>query len=256
MKCILVIAGSDSSGGAGIQADIKTAYRLKYHAMTIISALTAQNSLKVADIMPIPEEFISKQLHVVLEDILPDAVKIGMLFSTDAVKVVSDVLSKKKLSPVVLDPVIKASTGAMLLKQESILLIKNRLFPLVDVITPNVSEAESLSGVRIKNLQDVEKSALVLYKTGVKQVIITGFCSEDKIVDVGYDGKDFFYIEDKPLLSASHSHGSGCVYSTSLAIFLAEGYSLQHAASLAHKFTMNAIRKGYPLGKGSGPVCP
>ncbi|RLB11217.1 MAG: bifunctional hydroxymethylpyrimidine kinase/phosphomethylpyrimidine kinase [Deltaproteobacteria bacterium] len=255
MKSILVIAGSDSCGGAGIQADIKAAYKLRYHAMTVISALTAQNTVKVADIMPVPEEFISKQLHVVLEDVMPDAVKIGMLFSTAAIKVVSDVLSKKKLFPVVLDPLLRASTGAMLLKQEGILCLK-RLFPQVDVITPNIYEAGLLSGIEIKHIKDVEKAALVLHKTGAKKVIITGFCSKDKIIDVGYDGKDFFYIEDKPLLSALHSHGSGCVYSTSLAIFLAEGYSLKQAASLAHKFTMNAIRQGYPLGKGSGPVCP
>ena len=255
MKCILVIAGSDSSGGAGIQADIKTAYKLKYHAMTVICALTAQNSLTVAEIMSVPEKFISKQLYVVLKDTLPDAVKIGMLFSADAIKAVSDALSRYKLSPVVLDPLLRASTGPYLLKQDALLLLK-RLFCQVDVITPNVYEAEQLSGVEIKDLKDVEKAALVLHKIGAKRIIITGFRLQEKIVDVGYDGKNFFYIEDEAILSTPHSHGSGCIYSTSLAIFLAEGLSLQQAASSAHEFTKNAIKNGYPLGKGSGPVCP
>ena len=254
MKCILIIAGSDTSGGAGIQADIKTAYKLGYHAVTIISALTAQNSLKVSDIMPVSGEFILKQMNTVLEDIKPDAVKIGMLFSINAIKKVAETISKYNLSPVVLDPILKASTGAWLLEKGNMEELKNRLFPLVDVITPNIYEAELLSNVKIKNMNDIESAAKILNKMG-SQVVITGYHIKDEVIDIGYNGKDFFYIKDKSI-DAKNAHGSGCIYSTSLSIFIAEGYSLTKAARLAHDFTKDAIKKGYSLGKGSGPAVP
>lgn len=255
MKCILVIAGSDSIGGAGIQADIKTAYKLGYHAVTVISALTAQNSLKVSDIMSVPDEFISKQINTILEDIRPDTVKIGMLFSIDAIEEVSEAILRYNLSPVVLDPILKASTGAWLLEKENIEELKRLLFPLVYVITPNVSEAELLSGVKINNLRKAEDAARTLKEMG-PNVIITGYYTKDNnMVDIVYDGKGFFYIKDL-VIDARNSHGSGCVFSTSLSIFIAEGHSLIQAAELAHNFTKEAIKRGYTLGKGAGPVMP
>jgi len=254
MKCILIIAGSDSCGGAGIQADIKAAYKLRYHAATVISAITAQNSTSVVDIMPVDEDFIFKQLKAVLDDIVPDAVKIGMLFSAKAISVVLEFLKKYNLHPVVLDPIVKASTGASLLEEDGIDSLK-RLFLAADVITPNSWEAAFFTDMNINSIDDMKRAAISLYKTGAKNIVITGFSKEKEIFDLIYDGKQFSYIKD---IKASylHTHGSGCVYSTSLSIFLAEGYPLKDAALLAHNFTKEAILKGYPMGKGSGPVFP
>ena len=252
MKCILIIAGSDSSGGAGIQADIKTAYKLGYHPATVISALTAQNSTGVRDIMPIPKEFIAKQINALLEDITPNAVKIGMLFSLDAIKLVAETISD--FSPIVLDPIIRASTGSLLLKEGGTEYMKQKLFPMVDLITPNRDEAEILSGVNIRNLDDMQNAAKILHALGT-DVVITGYHEKDKVIDLAYDGKDFFFIEDEAI-ETRHGHGTGCVFSTSIAIFMAQGDSLQNAAQLAHKFTKEAINRAYPLGRGSGPVFP
>ncbi len=254
MRSILIIAGSDSCGGAGIQADIKAAYRLGYHPMTVISALTAQNSIGVFDIMPVPREFISKQMNVILDDIMPDAVKIGMLFSIDAIAAVADMLLMYDLSPVVLDPLIQASTGAALLERGGMDRIKEKLFPIVSLITPNRHEAELLLNIKIDTLRELEEAAKALYDMGT-MVVITGYCERDKVIDLAYDGRNFFYIEDKAI-DIRHGHGSGCVFSTSIAIYLAEGKPLQRAVQLAHEFTKQAIKRGYPLGRGSGPVFP
>lgn len=256
MKSILIIAGSDSSGGAGIQADIKTAYKLGYHPATVISALTAQNSVRVLDIMPIPKRFILNQIKAVLEDMVPDAVKIGMLFSLDAITAVVDMFSANKIYPIVLDPLIQASTGAALLEEGGIEKIKKVLFPTVNIITPNKYEAELLSNIKISNLKDLENAAMALHEEGAGLgVVITGYYKKDRIIDLIYDGRDLVYIEDSAL-DITHGHGSGCVFSTSMAIFLSEGNSFQKAAQLAHEFTKSAIKRGHPLGKGSGPVYP
>ena len=253
MKCILIIAGSDPSGGAGIQADIKTAYKLGYYPMTVISALTAQNSFKISDMMSIPKEFVLKQMSIILEDRIPDAVKIGMLFSADIIREVKEMLLRYKLSPIILDPLCRASTGAPLLEKGAENMLKE-LFPIVDIITPNRSEAEFFAGIKISTQKDLEKAAKMLYSMGTK-VLITGYKKRDKIIDLIYDGKDFFYVEDN-IIDARNSHGSGCVFSTSLSIFIADGKPLIEAAQLAHIFTKEAIKKGCAIGKGPGSVMP
>ena len=255
MKCLLAIAGSDSCAGAGIQADIKTAYKLNYHAVTVISALTAQNSVDVLDIMAVPQDFIYKQLKAILDDIVPDATKIGMLFSSEAIEIVSEVLLKNRLPCIVLDPLVRSSTGKMLLDENGICKLKKRLFPVVDLITPNVYEAEILTETKIKNLKDMEKASIILYEAGAKNVIITGYHKRGKIIDMVFDGRDFFYIKDT-LLPSQHNHGSGCVYSSSIAIYMSQGHPLKKAATFAHDFTKEAIMHGYPMGKGSGSVFP
>ncbi len=254
MKCIMIIAGSDSSGGAGVQADIKTAYKLGYHPATVISALTAQNSVGIQDIIPVPKEFISKQINAILEDMTPEAVKIGMLFSIDAIKLLADIFSVHGLSPIVLDPIIRASTGAFLLEEGGIEEMKRKLFPTVTLITPNKYEAEILSGININSLRDMEEAARILHDFGT-EVVITGHYERDKVFDLAYDGMDSFFIEDEAI-DTRHGHGSGCVFSTSIAIFLSQGIPLPSATRFAHKFTREAIKKAYSIGKGSGPVLP
>jgi len=254
MKSILVIAGSDSISGAGIQADIKTAYKLNYHALAVITALTAQNSVEILDIMPVSENFFKKQIKAVLDDVIPDSVKIGMLFSKKIIRILCEILPIYDLHPIVLDPIIKSSTGYMLLEEGGIEELK-KLFSISDVITPNVNEAEELTKTRIRSLKDMEKAVSILYETGAKNVVITGLKIKDRIFDLVYDGREIDVIEDEVIIS-KNSHGSGCVYSTSFSIFLEKGYSLREAARLSHHFTKDAIKRGYPLGRGSGPVFP
>ncbi len=254
MKSILIIAGSDTFGGAGIQADIKTAYKLGYHPFTIISALTAQNSVSIKEIMPVTKDFISKQLDTVLEDVRPDSVKIGMLFSSDIINIIADKLLYYNLSPIVLDPLVRASVGKKLLSNDGVDILKNRLFPLADVITPNKYEAEFFLDLKINTLKDMEEAAKRLFDLG-PNVVITGYITNDAIIDVVYNGKKFFYVKDKKI-NATNSHGSGCVFSTSLSIFLSEKTPLFQAVYFAHNFTKKAIQQGYPLGKGSGAVLP
>ena len=254
MKSILVIAGSDSISGAGIQADIKTAYKLNCHALSVITALTAQNSLEILDIMPISEGFFRKQIKAVLDDVTPDSVKIGMVFSKGIIRLLREILPAYDLHPIVLDPIIRSSTGYMLLEEGGVEELK-RLFPISDVITPNASEAEELTKTRIRSLEDMERAASILHEAGAKNVVITGLKMRDRIFDLIHDGREIDVIEDE-IITSKNSHGSGCICSTSLSIFLERGLSLKEAAQLSHQFTKDAIKRGYPLGRGSGPAFP
>ncbi|MBN1624953.1 MAG: bifunctional hydroxymethylpyrimidine kinase/phosphomethylpyrimidine kinase [Deltaproteobacteria bacterium] len=254
MKYILTIAGSDSCGGAGIQADIKAITGLGCHALTAITAVTAQNSRGVSGIHEIPSEFIAMQIETVARDILPDAVKIGMLSSAPVIETVAGIIKTHGLKNIVLDPVMKASTGRDLIQASSISLLKEMLLPLADVITPNLDEAEILAGGRVKTPADMERAALELKKMG-PLVVITGGHLAGNCMDLLYDGRDFHRFHGERIVTET-THGTGCVFSSSLACFLAMGNNIVDATGLAHEFTRRAIENGYSCGKGPGTVSP
>ncbi len=250
----MAIAGSDSCGGAGIQADIKTITSLGAHALTAITAVTAQNSLGIAAIQKIPAKFISKQVECVFEDIRPDATKIGMLLTGAAVKGVARVIKKYGMPRLVVDPVLRASTGGSLLDAKAVPLLKETLLPMASVITPNLYEAEILAGRRVRNLEEMEEASRVIKGLG-PDVVITGGHLKGECVDLLYDGRDVYHFYGSRI-KAGHTHGSGCVFSSALATFLALENDVKKAVELAHDFTRRAIGKGYPCGKGAGAVRP
>jgi hydroxymethylpyrimidine kinase/phosphomethylpyrimidine kinase len=254
MKCVLSIAGSDSGGGAGIQADIKTITSLGAHALTVLTALTAQNSLGVSAIHPVPSGFIARQIKAVVEDRPPDSVKVGMVFTAAAVKAVSRMIAKYKLSPVVVDPVLRASTGRLLLEPDAIRVLRERLLPLATVVTPNLDEAELLTGRRVRTLKEMERAALEIFGMG-PQVVIKGGHLKRESSDVFFDGKDVTVFPGKKIASQS-THGTGCVFSSAVATLLALGENLNEAVESAHELVRRAIRGGYSIGGGAGAVAP
>ena len=254
MKWVLAIAGSDSGGGAGIQADIRTISALGAHALTAVTALTAQNSRNVAAIQKVPAKFVSRQIETILADIYPDAVKIGMLYTASCVREVARMLNRHPLPKTVLDPVLKASTGKALLEPEALVPLKRLLLPRVLVVTPNLSEASVLSGRRVTTLKEMQEAARVIHDMG-PYVVVTGGHLRRACVDVLYDGKGMHLFRGERIVT-EHTHGSGCVFSTALAAFLAFGHDLGTAVEHAHGFARNAIRGGYATGKGPGAVRP
>ena len=254
MKWVLAIAGSDSGGGAGIQADIRTISSLGAHALTAITALTAQNSRNVAAIQKVPARFVSRQIETILADTYPDAVKIGMLYTASCVREVARMLNRHPLPKTVLDPVLRASTGRALLEPAAFAPLKHLLLPRVLVVTPNLREASALSGRRVSTLKDMQEAARVIHDMG-PHVVVTGGHLRGACVDVLYDGKGMHLFRGERIVT-EHTHGSGCVFSTALAAFLAFGHDLGTAVEHAHGFARNAIRGGYATGKGPGAVRP
>ena len=252
MKYILAIAGSDSCGGAGIQADIKTVTSLDAHALTVITAVTAQNSQSVAAIHEVPAGMISKQLETILDDVRPDAVKIGMLYTRAAIEAVIKVVERHHLPHVVVDPILMSSTGRRLLEAEAIPIMKEELFPLAKAVTPNLYEAGVLAGLQVKSLRNMEEAARVIKRMG-PDVVITGGHLEDHCTDLLYDGTLFHRYSDTKI-HTKHTHGSGCVFSTALATMLAAEGDVASATKKAHNLTRYAIMNGYPCGHGAGPV--
>jgi hydroxymethylpyrimidine/phosphomethylpyrimidine kinase len=250
MRYVLTIAGADSCGGAGVQADIKTITRLKAHALTAITAVTAQNSIGVTAIHRVPVAFISRQIHTILDDVSPHAIKIGMLMTQAAIKEVAKTLKQYRVSHVVIDPLTRASTGRSLLEPDALPALKKDLFPLAEIVTPNLDEAEVLTGKRVRTLEDMDKAAREIHNWG-PCVVITGGHLPQKCTDLLYDGHKIHMFSSSKIRT-EHTHGSGCVFSTSLATFLAMGYNVIEATKRAHEYTRNAIKKSYPCGKGAG----
>jgi hydroxymethylpyrimidine kinase/phosphomethylpyrimidine kinase len=252
MKYIMTIAGSDPSGGAGIQADLKTITRLGAHGLTVITAVTAQNSAGVAAVHKLPAGFIAQQIETLLSDVTPDAVKIGMVYSGEAIREVARLIRGHITAPVVLDPMIRASAGGDLLERDAVHVLKEVLFPLVDVVTPNLEEAALLSGTTVRDWEGMEEAARKIKGMG-PDVVVTGGGLGEACVDLLYDGRDVYRFSG-PEIQTPHTHGSGCVFSSAMAVFLAEEGDPVKAAGSAHAVTREAIRGGYPCGKGSGPV--
>ena len=251
---ILIIAGSDSSGGAGIQADIKTVTALGSYAMTAITAITSQNTTGVKSIVPVDTKEISKQIEFTTKDIKPDAVKIGMLHSSKVIKSVMHSLGVIKVKKIILDPVMIAKGGAKLIDKKAVELIKNELIKKVSLITPNIPEAEILTKTKIKTKEDMIFAASLLIEIGAENVFIKGGHLDSKVVqDVFVNKKEILIIENKRI-TTSNTHGTGCTLSSAITTFFACGKTLKKSCELATKYVNNSIRSNLNYGKGHGPI--
>jgi hydroxymethylpyrimidine/phosphomethylpyrimidine kinase len=252
----LTIATSDSGGGAGIQADLKTFAALGVFGTSVIVALTAQNTKEVRSIFPIDTDFIKDQIDVIFEDFDINAVKIGMLYNENIIDVVSNKLTEYKAHNIVIDPVMISKSGAKLLKNDAIEAFKERLLPLADLLTPNIPEAEELSGIKINNVNDMQQSAKALKNLGCKNVLLKGgHMQGEMIVDILYYKNEFFYFDNRKI-ATKNTHGTGCTYSSAIAAHLAKNLELTKSVRKAHDYVYNAIKFADQMnvGKGFGPL--
>jgi hydroxymethylpyrimidine/phosphomethylpyrimidine kinase len=255
MKRILTIAGSDSGGGAGIQADLKTINLLGGYGMSVLTALTAQNTLGVQAIHEVPAPFVAMQIDSVLSDIGADAIKTGMLANREIVEVVAKKMKQYKVEKVVVDPVMVAKSGDPLLQKEARVSLIKRLIPLSMVITPNLLEASILTGLKVRSLEEMRKAAHRIYELGAKHVVVKGGHLKGKAVDLLYDGKRYEEIEG-PRIETKNTHGTGCTFASAIATFLARGDPVSEAIRKAKIFITMAIQASLNLGKGTGPTNP
>lgn len=253
MYKVLTIAGSDCSGGAGIQADIKTITAHGMYAMSAITALTAQNTTGVYGVLESTPEFLRNQLSCIFTDIFPDAVKIGMVSGSALIDTIADSLIKFKAVNIVLDTVMVATSGSPLLKEEAKAALIERLIPIADVITPNIPEAQVLLGREIKNTEDMRAAALDLYDKFGCACLVKGGHGMEKVTDILCD-KGKIYIFEGTKIDTNNSHGTGCTLSSAIACNLAEGRSLSDSIRNAKDYLTGALANGLNLGKGSGPV--
>jgi hydroxymethylpyrimidine/phosphomethylpyrimidine kinase len=251
---VLIIAGSDSSGGAGIQADIKTVTSLGSYAMTAITAVTAQNTTGVKSIVGINPKEILKQIMFTCKDIKPDVIKIGMLHSSSVIKAVINSLKKIRVSKIILDPVMVAKGGTKLINNGAIHILKTKLIKRVTLITPNIPEAEVLTKIKIKNSKDMIKAANILLKLGAKNVLIKGGHLKSKIIqDILVSKKTIKIFRNKKFLT-KNTHGTGCTLSSAIATFLSCGKLLNKSCELGIKYVNEAIGSNLNIGKGHGPI--
>jgi len=251
---ILIIAGSDSSGGAGIQADIKTVTALGSYAMTAITAVTIQNTTGVKSIISIDPKEISNQIEFTAKDIKPDAVKIGMLHSTNVIKSVIRSLDVIKVKKIILDPVMIAKGGTKLIDDKAVELLKNKLIKKVSLITPNIPEAEILTNTIIKTKEDMIFAASILIGLGAKNVLIKGgHLDSKKVHDIFVNKKEIMVIKNRRI-TTSNTHGTGCTLSSAISTFFACGKTLKRSCELATKYVNNSIRSNLNYGKGHGPI--
>ena len=251
---ILIIAGSDSSGGAGIQADIKTVTALGSYAMTAITAVTIQNTTGVKSIVSIEPKKISDQIKFTSKDIKPDAIKIGMLHSTQVIKSVIRSLDFIKVKKIILDPVMIAKSGAKLIDDKAVELLKNELIKKVSLITPNIPEAEILTNTKIITKEDMIFAASILINLGAKNVFIKGGHLDSKLVhDIFVNKKEIMIIKNRRI-TTSNTHGTGCTLSSAISTFFACGKTLKKSCELATKYVNNSIRSNLNYGKGHGPI--
>jgi len=250
----LTVAGSDSSGGAGIQADLKTFSRLKVYGMSVITALTAQNTAGVDGVMEVAPEFVARQFDAVVGDIRPHAVKTGMLVNTGVIRVVADRIRASGLEKLVVDPVMISTSGVPLLQSDAFESLKRDLLPLALLLTPNTVEATSLTGVDVRDPKSMEEAARRLHDLGVRCVLIKGgHLSSGDALDVLLDESKFEYFHAERI-HAGEVHGTGCVLSAAITAHLAMGKSIVEAVRQAKELVTEAIRLRLPIGKGASPA--
>ena len=251
---ILIIAGSDSSGGAGIQADIKTVTALGSYGMTAITAVTAQNTRGVKSIIPIAPKVVLNQIMFTSKDIKPDAIKIGMLLSTKVINSIIKSLNNIKIKKIVLDPVMVAKGGAKLIDNSAINLIRTKLIKKVTLITPNIPEAEILTNTKIKNKDDMIFAANELIKLGAKNVLIKGGHLKFRLVQDIFVNKSEIKIFNSKRYKTKNTHGTGCTLSSAITTFFSCGKSIKKACELGVKYVNSAILTNPKYGKGNGPI--
>lgn len=251
---VLTIAGSDSGGGAGIQADIKAMSANGVFAMSVITAITAQNTEEVTDVFELPTGIIASQIDAVFDDFEVAGVKTGMLSSTAVVEVVAKMLKPQNVTNLVVDPVMISKSGHPLIKPDAVEAMKQQLFPLALLVTPNVHEAQQLSGIEIKSLADARRAAKVIHGFGCKHVLIKGgHLLAERATDLLYDGR-FFNIFKGEFIETPHTHGTGCTYASAITAHLARGKSLADSVQTAKTYLTEAIRHSLAIGHGNGPT--
>lgn len=253
MKCVLTIAGSDSGGGAGIQADLKTFAALGLFGTSAITAITAQNTVGVTIIHEAPLDVVAAQIDAVVTDLRPAAVKVGMLASPAIVGLVAGKIAQHRLENVVVDPVMVAKSGDRLLRPEAIEALTRLLLPLADVLTPNLPEAEALLGWPVVSLADQEAAARAIAALGPRAVVVKGGHRQGDPVDVLFDGRQIHHYTAKRITTTS-THGTGCTFSSAIAGYLALGLPLPEAVDAAKTYLTGAIANAPNLGRGHGPV--
>ncbi|WP_188207231.1 bifunctional hydroxymethylpyrimidine kinase/phosphomethylpyrimidine kinase [Alkalibacillus aidingensis] len=250
----LTIAGSDSGGGAGIQADLKTFQELKAYGMSVITAVTAQNTLGVQGVYPMTVDSVIEQLDSIGSDLKPNALKTGMLFSAELINATADKIKQYSLENVVIDPVMIAKSGAKLLQDEAILAMKNNLIPQSTVITPNIPEAEALTGIQLDTFKKRQEAAKMLYDLGADYVIIKGGHAEsDTVMDLVFDGDQFTLLENKRIYT-ENTHGTGCTFSAAITAELAKGTPVIESIWIARDYIQAAIEEDLHIGSGHGPT--
>ena len=256
IKKALTIAGSDPSGGAGIQADLKTFSRLQVYGMAVVAALTAQNTLGVSGIAEVSPDFVSQQLDAVLADIPPDATKTGMLLTASVIEVVSQKVKQYGVANLIIDPVMISSSGASLMNADAMTTFRWGLLPLALLVTPNTEEARALTGKTIQTVEDMEEAALQIHEMGARHVLIKGgHLAGDNATDVLFDGEEFSHFRSERLPTRD-THGTGCVLSAAITAYLAMGKPVHEAVQLGKEFVTNAIRNSLRIGGGTGSCDP
>ena len=250
----LTIAGSDCSGGAGIQADLKSFSANGVFGMSVITAITAQNTKGVFGIQDINEDMIRDQIRVIFEDIRVDAVKIGMVSKIESIKAIGQALKEvPDVKKIVVDPVMVSKSGFKLLSEDAKDTLIEELFPIATLITPNLPEAEAILGVEIKTLEDMKEAAIKLKELGPKYVLVKGGHLEDDATDLLYDGENFTYYSQERI-NSKNTHGTGCTLSSAIAANLAKGMNIQDAVKEGKRYITVAIEHGIELGHGVGPT--
>lgn len=249
----LTIAGSDSGGGAGIQADLKTFSALGVYGMSVLTAITAQNTLGVTAVSEIPRDVIAAQIDAVLTDIGAGAVKTGMLSSAEIIETVAECLEKHAVERLVVDPVMVAKGGDHLLRPDAVDTLRSVLLPMATVITPNIPEAEVLVGGSIKSVAEMRHAAAALLDLGPRSVLVKGGHKEGDATDVFYDGKEWLELS-APRIQTTSTHGTGCTLASAIAANLALGQELSDAVRNAKSYLTAAIEHAFPIGHGHGPV--
>jgi hydroxymethylpyrimidine/phosphomethylpyrimidine kinase len=249
----MTIAGSDSGGGAGIQADLKTFAALGVYGTVTLTAITAQNTIGVTGVHEIPTDMIVAQMDAVMGDIGADAVKTGMLSSQEIVEVVAAQVAKHGIRSLVVDPVMVAKSGDALLRDDAVNAVCTKLVPLAAVVTPNIPEAEALTGTTIESDDDVREAARRIVSMGARTVVVKGGHREGPAADVLYDGSEF-QVFTAPRINTVNTHGTGCTFASAIAAGLAQGKAVEDAVGQAKDYVTEAIRTSFPIGQGHGPL--
>lgn len=253
MKRLLTIAGSDSGGGAGIQADLKTFHAFGCYGMSVLTAITAQNTLGVHEVLDLPPDFVALELESVVSDIGVDAAKTGMLYNAEIIHALAQKIRELQIPHLVVDPVMRAKDGDPLLRDDAQYALIDEIVPLAEVITPNLPEAEVLSGMEINSKDEMKKAAKIIHHKGARNILVKGGHREGDAVDILFDGKEFteFFTEK---ISTKNTHGTGCTYSAAIAANLAMGKNMKEAIAISKKYITEAIRNSLNLGHGIGPL--
>lgn len=249
----MTIAGSDSGGGAGIQADLKTFAALGVYGTSVLTAITAQNTVGVTGVHAVPVEMVIAQIEAVVMDIGVDAVKTGMLLSSETIEAVVGEMARFRVDRLVVDPVMVAKSGDRLLREDAVAALRHRLLPLATVVTPNIPEAETLSGMKIESNKDVRRAAERIIDVGAKAVVVKGGHLPGNPVDVFYDGLEYWEF-DAPRIDTRNTHGTGCTFASAIAAGLARGVEVAEAVEAAKEYVTESLRRSFDVGQGHGPL--